>query len=422
MPEIQFDCLASGDYISNARSRTGRAFFYLTGQTQTQINLTKVNFAVAKSLLMILGVLAWMVTLDSTAWSTRPSSQQGQEGAAAFALVSAPRAWQFPRDHGQHPEFRTEWWYFTGNLQSAEGRAFGYQFTIFRNALTPAPRNRPSAWALRDGYVGHFAITEVTQQRFHFEQKAARGALQLAGASVDSLNVFVGDWSARERHGRLHLQAASSFGSIAFVLEPTMPPVLQGNGGLSQKGPQPGEASYYYSLPNLRTNGRLILGADSSQVNGVSWMDHEFFTGVDSSEAVGWDWFSLHLSDSTAIMLYRLRRADGTISRYSAGTLIQPDGRTERISFEAFQAIPGGWWRSRKSGGKYPLAWQLQFRDYQLTVTTPVADQELDTRATTGVIYWEGCVAATGTRAGRRITGRGYLEMTGYVAAARPRL
>ncbi|MDZ7268991.1 MAG: carotenoid 1,2-hydratase [candidate division KSB1 bacterium] len=372
--------------------------------------------------LTILGVLAWTVTLDSTARSTRPSSQQNPAAGAPFALALAPRAWQFPRDHGQHPEFRTEWWYFTGNLHSADGRAFGYHFTIFRNALTPVAANRPSAWAFRDAYVGHFALTDIARQRFHYDQRVARAALQLAGASQDSLQVFVGDWSAWQVRHHLHVRAASSFGSIAFRLEPTLPPVLQGNGGLSQKGPQPGEASFYYSLPMLHTEGRLTLGSDTLQVSGVSWMDHEFFTGVDASEVAGWDWFSLHLSDSTALMLYRLRRADGTLSRYSAGALIRSAGSVERIAFGEFQASPGGWWRSAKSDGDYPLAWRLRFQDYELTVTTPVAGQELDTRATTGVIYWEGYVEATGGRAGRPITGRGYLEMTGYVAAARPRL
>lgn len=355
--------------------------------------------------------------------SIQAQAKVSDDDSVSYAYASTPRTWQFPRDHGQHPEFRTEWWYFTGNLQSEDGRAFGYQFTIFRNALTLAPANRASAWAFRDGYVAHFAITDIAQRKFYYDQKIARGALQLAGASEDSLHVFVGDWLARGAGTRWQLQAASDFGSIAFVLEHTTSPVLHGKNGLAQKGAQPGEASYYYSLPNLKTSGQLVLGTDSLHVSGVSWMDHEFFTGIEASDVAGWDWFSLHLSDSTAIMLYRLRRANGTISPFSAGTLIQADGQTRHISAEEFQALPEGWRQSKiMPESKYPLAWQLRFADYALSVTTPVENQELDTRPTTGVIYWEGYVNVTGDKAGRAVTGKGYLEMTGYVASARPRL
>jgi predicted secreted hydrolase len=151
-------------------------------------------------------------------------------------------------------------------------------------------------------------------------------------------------------------------------------------------------------------------------------MDHEFFTGVDSSGVAGWDWFSLHLSDSTAIMLYRLRHSEGKISPFSAGTLVYPNGKFDHISFEDFEAAPSHWWTSGISGGKYPLAWKLRFADYELNVTTPVANQELDARPSTSVIYWEGYITVAGLKSGRPVTGKGYLEMTGYVAAARPRL
>lgn len=376
-----------------------------------------------KIFLSLLGIIAWAFGYAPAGPATQADKQEKQKPKASFMQAISSRAWQFPADHGQHPEFRTEWWYFTGNLQSEDGRAFGYQFTIFRNALTPAPANRASAWAFRDGYVAHFGITDIAQRKFYYDQKIARGALQLAGASEDSLHAFVGDWSARSAGNAWQLQAASGFGSIAFVLEHTTPPILHGKNGLAQKGPQPGEASYYYSLPNLKTTGQLLLGSDSFRVSGVSWMDHEFFTGVEASDVAGWDWFSLHLSDSTAIMLYRLRRANGAISPFSAGTLIEADGQIRHISSDEFQALPEGWWQSKiMPESKYPLAWKLHFADYALSVTTTVENQELDTRQTTGVIYWEGYVNVTGDKAGRAVTGRGYLEMTGYVASARPRL
>lgn len=374
-----------------------------------------------KIFLSLLGIVVGAFALAPAGRPTQADTREKQKSKASFMQAHSPRAWQFPRDHGQHPEFRTEWWYYTGNLKSADGRAFGYQFTIFRNALMPAQPNRPSAWAFRDGYVAHFAVTDVAQKKFYYNQKIARGALQLAGASEDSLHAFVGDWSVQGENNRWQLHAAGDFGGVALTLENSRPPVLHGNNGLSQKSAQPGEASYYYSLPNLKTSGLLILGADSLRVSGVSWMDHEFFTGADSSEIAGWDWFSLHLSDSTAVMLYRLRRANGVTSPFSAGTLIFSDGRIRHISAKEFQALPEGWRQSKiMPESNYPLVWKLRFADYALSITTPVENQELDTRPTTGVIYWEGYVNASGEKAGRPVSGKGYLEMTGYAASARP--
>jgi len=353
--------------------------------------------------------MAWVLF----AWNVA-LAQEASQPSREFARLLAPRVWQFPRDHGKHEEFQTEWWYYTGNLRSAEGRRFGYQLTFFRNALLVAPPARQSQWAFREGYVVHFSITDIERQDFFYEQRMSRGALELAGAAQESLAVHVGAWSARGGNSLMRLQAESEFGSIDLRLEETRAPMFHGKNGMLQKGSQADEASYYYSLPHLRTNGRLLLGADTFAVEGTSWMDHEFFSSVKQSEVAGWDWFSLHLSDSSAIMLYLLRDANGKISRFSGGTLLQGSDSPKSLSFDAIEASPQSWWRSAATGGRYPVAWRLKIAGYELHVSTPVENQELDTRKTTGVIYWEGYIEVSGKVKGAPLRGMGYLEMTGY--------
>jgi predicted secreted hydrolase len=342
-----------------------------------------------------------------------------------FAKVEKPWAWQFPRDHGRHHEFQTEWWYFTGNLRAENGRRFGYELTFFRQALAPSTPLRQSQWAFRDGYVAHFAITDVENERFQYDQKIARGALNLAGADSTVLAVHLGDWSAQQEDqetdennmagSKIRLHAASAFGKIDLTLTPMKPPIFHGDGGLLPSSALPGDAVYYYSLTSLQTEGALAVGGESWRVRGASWMDHEFFTSHPNADVAGWDWFSLHLSDSTEAMFFRFRRADGSHSSYSACTFIQRDNASRHLAAKDFELIPQDWWTSPASGGKYPVVWKIKFLDYDLQLTTPVKNQELDTRRTTGVIYWEGYVEAVGKKGNQKIRGEGYLEMTGYV-------
>ncbi|MCI0694162.1 carotenoid 1,2-hydratase [candidate division KSB1 bacterium] len=353
------------------------------------------------------------------AFSTPPALAQSD-----FAKVDKPWIWQFPRDHGQHPEFQTEWWYFTGNLRAENGRRFGYELTFFRQALAPSLLPRQSSWAFRDAYVAHFAITDVEQERFYYDQKTARGALNLAGASATSLAVHLGEWSARQEDqeadenntagSKIHLHAASAFGKIDLTLAPTKPPIFHGDRGLLPSSALPGDAVYYYSLTSLQTEGTLVVGGESWRVQGASWMDHEFFTSHPHADVTGWDWFSLHLSDSTEAMFFRFRRADGSHSPYSVCTFIHHDNAGRHLAATDFELIPQDWWTSPASGGKYPLAWKIKFLNYDLQLSTPVKNQELDTRRTTGVIYWEGYVEVVGKKGKRPISGEGYLEMTGY--------
>jgi predicted secreted hydrolase len=351
-------------------------------------------------------------------FSSRASAQSD------FAMVKKPWAWQFPRDHGQHPEYQTEWWYFTGNLRTEKGRSFGFELTFFRQALAPATQPRESKWGFRDAYVAHFAITDVERKEFDYDQKGVRGAVGLAAASHSALDVYVGNWLARqvgssangEGSGvdKIHLQAASTFGQIDLWLKPAKPPVLHGNRGLFPNSGLEGDAAYYYSFTSLQTEGLLFLADDSFRVRGVSWMDHEFFTTHPAADVTGWDWFSLHLSDSTEVMFFPFRRTDGSLSPYSAGTLVRRDGTSRHLSMRDFELMAKTWWTSPATGGKYPVAWKIKFLDYDLQLSTPVKNQELDTRKTTGVIYWEGVVEVVGKKGGREIRGKGYLEMTGY--------
>lgn len=335
-----------------------------------------------------------------------------------FARVGKNWTWQFPRDHGQHSEFQIEWWYFTGNLKAEDGRRFGYELTFFRQALAPRLVLRPSQWNFRDAYVAHFAVTDVENGKFYYDQKAGRGALKLAQADSASLAVQLGDWSARQENeamaGKIHLRAASAFGAIDLSLTPKKPPVFHGDHGLMPNSSLPGDAAYYYSFTSLQTEGRLTIAGDSLRVSGVSWMDHEFFTSHPASEVKGWDWFSLHLADSTEIMLFRFQRADGSSSPYSAGTFIQRDSAGRRLTARDFELIPQAWWTSPASGGKYPIEWKIKFLDYELKLRTLVKNQELDTRRTTGNFYWEGYVEVSGKKGTQAIRGEGYLEMTGY--------
>ncbi|MCG3119260.1 MAG: hypothetical protein ALAOOOJD_01619 [bacterium] len=336
-----------------------------------------------------------------------------------FARAEKMRDWKFPRDHGQHPAYQTEWWYFTGNVKTENGRRFGYELTFFRQALAPAILPRESQWAFRDVYIAHFAITDIAKGKFYYTQKSARGALHLAGADSALLAVHLGDWSARQENGRegeqIRLRAASDFGEIDFVLQALRPPVFHGDHGLLPNSHLPGDAVYYYSLPVLQTTGILRCHGESFRLTGSSWMDHEFFTPIANPQVIGWDWLSLHLSDSTAVMLAQWRQIDGSISPYATGTFIRREGTTQIFSAGNFSFIPQAWWTSPTSGGKYPVAWKIKFLDYELQLRTPVANQELDTRRSTGKIYWEGCVEVSGKKGQQEIRGEGYLEMTGYV-------
>ena len=349
-----------------------------------------------------------------------PGPALGQEPGGAVTAegwrqAGSGHVWRFPRDHGSHPEYRIEWWYYTGNLASDRGRRFGYQVTFFRVGVDPAPEN-PSRWAVRDLHMAHLAVTDLVTGRHLFGERLDRGGLGWAGARTGTLDVWNGDWRASLAGGGHRLEAIDRSFGIDLRLEPGRGPTLHGENGLSRKGPSAGNASQYYSMTRMPTSGRVRLDGEWIEVTGASWMDHEFGTTFLEPGQVGWDWFSLQLDDGADIMVFQLRRADGRSDPYSAGTWVGADGVAAPLDASDVRLVPGRRWMSPGSGAAYPVEWRVEVpgRQAVLDVAAALDAQELDTAASTGVTYWEGAVTVTGRIGGRQVRGRGYLEMTGY--------
>ncbi len=340
-----------------------------------------------------------------------------------FAQALAIRSFEFPQDHGPHPDYREEWWYFTGHLRTREGVRFGFEVTFFRVALAPPAAEMPtqSHWRARQIYVAHFAITDVGQKQFHSTQRFARDALGLAGSQASPFRVWLDGWSVAaddaeqsngpKTSGSWTLRAADPAYGLTLELRPLSPPMLNGDRGLSVKSNAPGAASYYYSIPRLAARGRLVRGTVAMDVSGTAWLDREWGSGSLGPNEQGWDWFGLTLDDGSALMFYALRDTDGARDPHSAGTWMAPDGRTRAISSADVRIDVLDHWTSPR-GGVYPSRWRVRVSSLGLDVAvTPVlAGQELDTTPR----YWEGDVAVSGTREGRAVAGQGYVELVGY--------
>ncbi|WP_434384324.1 lipocalin-like domain-containing protein [Melittangium boletus] len=332
-----------------------------------------------------------------------------------YTRALGPRTFQFPEDHGPHPDFRTEWWYWTGHLATADGHGFGYQFTLFRTALAPGAPQGSSAWSARQIYMGHLTLSDLATGRFHAFERFSRSALGLAGARAEPFRVWLEDWSAEavgEGTPPLRLTARRGDIALALLLEPGKPPVLQGDQGLSQKGARPGQASYYYSLTRMPTRGQVTVEGRAYDVTGESWMDREWSTSSLGREQVGWDWFSLQLSDGSELMYYQLRHRDGTVDPFTAGTYVPARGEPVHLTREDVRLEVKGTWKSPRSAVEYPARWRLEVpaQGLSLDVVPALADQELPV----SVRYWEGAVGLTGTHGGAPVKGQGYVELTGY--------
>ena len=350
------------------------------------------------------------------------------ETVHAFDMATPGYQYRFPHDHGAHERFRTEWWYYTGHVVAADGHRFGFELTFFRRGMPPDQvQTLPSRWSIQQLYLAHFALTDLDAGRFYYADKVSREGLGKAGADTDRLHVWVDRWSlltndpAASSH---QLQAATDSVAINLTVIPKKPPVIHGHDGLSRKGADPGQASHYYSLTHLATEGQIRVGTETFAVTGLSWMDHEFGSADLGLNVVGWDWFSLQLSDSTELMWYSLRRADGSSDPVSSGTLVLADGRAHALDAQDLNIEPLAHWTSPRSNGRYPQRWRLTSATMGLDVTVEslLADQELDTARSTGVTYWEGAVSVSGQVRGAPVTGRGYVEMTGYAERFTPKL
>ena len=342
------------------------------------------------------------------------------EPTTGYARATEPRAFRFPADHGPHSAYRTEWWYFTGNVVTPEARHFGYQLTFFRVALAPDAAARASRWGASQMYMAHFTLTDTAGGRFHPRQRLARGAVGLAGAQASPFRVWLEDWSvdgAGAEGFPMRLRAAEDGVAIDLVLDAGKPVVLQGDHGLSRKGPEDGNASYYYSLTRMPTRGTVEVNGRRYAVEGASWMDREWSTSG-LGDKVGWDWFALQLGDGRELMFYRLRRADGSTDASSGGTLVAADGSSRTLGSHDVAVEVLGTWVS-PAGTRYPARWRLDVptAGLRLDVTPRLADQELS-----GFVrYWEGAVRVEGTVGEGAVIGNGYVELVGYANAARAR-
>lgn len=333
-----------------------------------------------------------------------------------FAYADGSRRLNFPEDFGAHPEFRTEWWYYTGNLQTVDERHFGFELTIFRVGLLPPTVELPSdsEWYNHNMYFAHFAVSDIAANEFHAFERYSRPGPGLAGAQGDPYRVWIEDWEIRENApGTYQLTARQDGISIDLTLTDEMGVILHGEDGYSRKGEDLTNASYYYSQPRLRAEGLLVLNEASFEVTGLVWKDHEFSTSVLDQDQIGWDWFSLQFEDGSALMLFQLRESTGGISESSSGTFIDADGTTASLEKNDFEIAVLDEWRSPHTDGIYPSAWRIQLDepDCLLEVQPRMADQEIHFPAFT---YWEGAVRFEGACEDVAVRGNGYIELTGY--------
>ena len=348
--------------------------------------------------------------------------------AQAFRPATAGYHYAFPRDHGSHPAFRTEWWYYTGHLHAKDGRAFGFELTFFRRGIpSEEVKTQPSQWSVTQLYLAHFAVTDIDGRRFHFSEKLSRAGLGKAGADEPQLHVWIDGWhvdTSADSTGSQTLIASDGGIALSLTLQPTKPLVIHGQDGISRKGAEAGQASHYYSFTRLATSGRLTIGKESFDVTGTSWMDHEFGSADLDKDLVGWDWFSIQLADNSELMLYRLRRRDGSSDPVSSGTVVSPDGKTRHLSVADISIEASGTWTSPESKAAYPNKWHVTIPSLTLSLDLVplLAEQELRTSRSTQVTYWEGAVDVTGTERGQAIRGRGYIELTGYAERFKQKL
>ena len=372
------------------------------------------------SIALLVAMLGWGVyalTRPSEAVEVRASlsvSDALRMDGSGFEFATGPREFVFPEDHGPHPEYALEWWYYTGNLTASEGGRFGYELTFFRRGVGPRAAARSSEWATEQIYFAHFALTDVENDEFYAFERFSRDALGLAGASATPFHVWIEDWSSSGADGGvlpMRLRASDDNVSIDLILNNEKPIVLHGEGGYARKGSGSGEASYYYSMTRMPTTGIVSVEGSSHSVSGLSWLDREWSSAQLSDDHIGWDWFALHLSDGRDIMYYQLRPRDGESNVFDLGTLVALDGSYSPLNANDVSIEVLDQWQS-PLGGTYPSRWRFRIpsEGLDIEITPYISDQELDTV----VRYWEGAVQIEGTADGQPVEGSGYVELTGY--------
>jgi predicted secreted hydrolase len=338
-------------------------------------------------------------------------------GGFTYRLALPGRTFSFPADHFSHPDFKTEWWYYTGHLEAESGKRYGYQVTFFRFGLRDRQKEtKEQAPLFTELYMAHFAVSDITNKKFVFRERINRRYDNKAGAATDRYLVWNEDWKV-EGDGKNHRIQVNDRGTeLRLSLKSLKPPVLHGQNGLSQKGEGEGRASYYYSLTRMQTDGTITIGGQKEKVRGLTWMDHEFGSNQLREDQVGWDWFSIQLDNDKELMLYLMRRKDGSVDPYSSGTLVQADGTTRHLTIKDYGVEVLERWKSPKSGADYPMKWKVAVpsEEIELEITPAFPEQELITNRSTRVTYWEGAVAIRGAFKSKPVSGYGYVEMTGY--------
>ena len=330
-----------------------------------------------------------------------------------WALSLPGWKYEFPRDHFAHPDFKTEWWYFTGNLTAEDGRELGFQLTFFRQGVRRGD-DAETRFAVDDIKLAHFALTDLSAGEFRFAQKVSRGSFGEAGFSDGERIAWIDGWTLRlTGPGRFRLEAEDKDFALALDLTAAKEPVFHGENGVSQKSAGEGRASHYYSLTRLAAKGTVTIGGGQMAVRGWSWFDQEWATNQLTENQTGWDWLSLQFEDNTELMLFQIRLKDGGRDVHSHGTWIDQKGKSTPVKNADFELVPGRTWRSPDTGGIYPVEWRLRVAKLglELDLAAALDGQELVLRP---IAYWEGAVRAAGTRNGQPVRGRGYLEMTGY--------
>lgn len=339
--------------------------------------------------------------------------------ALAWTAALPGYRYSFPKDHFAHPEYKTEWWYFTGNLRARDGHRFGFELTFFRSANNIEAEST-AVWRTSEIWLAHLALSDVSGHKFFHTARLNRSGPGLAGVSEEQGRYWNGNWQVKwdSLRAAQTLQAVTERFALQLRLRSEKPPVINGRDGVSQKGPTPGEASHYVSLTRLNTDGTILLNGDRFDVTGISWMDHEFFTEQNDTKLAGWDWFAIQLNNRQELMLYRLRLKGGGVSPFSSGTFVDANGTTQWLSASDFALVPSSSWHSDASGATYPTNWHISVPKFgvELNETTPLADQELRSQSGLTPTYWEGAV----DYAGKPTDGVGYLEMTGYGRQDRP--
>jgi predicted secreted hydrolase len=403
--------ISNGFEKLNARLRRGlRLLPAFARSAANSFHAPNARLRLGLRVLVLLPLLALIPACDSEkerpADETQGLSALSGADTTGYARAYEPREFRFPADAGPHPDFKTEWWYWTGNLTAGDGRRFGYQFTVFRQALAPDSIGG-SEWRSRQLYFAHLALSDIDGERFYPFERFSRGVAGLAGAQADPFRVWIDNWQASGHPDSVRLFAEQDGFGIDLSLRATKPRVLQGERGLSRKSGDPGNASYYYSRTRQETRGHVLLKGERVPITGRSWLDREWSTSVLAEEQSGWDWFSLQFDDGTELMLYQLRLRDGGVDPFSSGIFIDVDGGTQKLESRDFRIVPRNSWTSPRTGITWPSGWDISIVPLGMILRiTPMQD---DQEMPLSVLYWEGAVRVTGDRGGY-----GYVELTGY--------